>query len=88
MKKIDAHLHVAKIVAGYCRRGELRACGGGRAVWGNGEEFQLFPEGYGDESFPVERAIEIMDQNDVERAVLMQGSMYGFQNPYPYAILQ
>lgn len=88
MKKIDAHLHVAKIVAGYCRRGELRACGGGRAVWGNGEEFQLFPEGYGDESFPVERAIEIMDQNGVERAVLMQGSMYGFQNQYHYEILQ
>ena len=27
MKKIDAHLHLAKIVAGYCRRGELRAIG-------------------------------------------------------------
>lgn len=32
MKKIDAHLHLAQIVAGYCRRGELRAIGGGRAA--------------------------------------------------------
>ena len=31
MKKIDAHLHLAQIVAGYCRRGECRAIGGGRA---------------------------------------------------------
>ena len=43
MKKIDAHLHLAKVVAGYCRRGELRAVGGGKAQWGNGEIFQLFP---------------------------------------------
>ena len=43
MKKIDAHLHLAKIVAGYCRRGELRAIGGGKCQWGSGEVFQLFP---------------------------------------------
>ena len=42
MKKIDAHLHLAKIVAGYCRRGELRAIGGGKCQWGSGEVFQLF----------------------------------------------
>ena len=44
MKKIDAHLHLAKIVAGYCRRGELRAIGGGKCQWGSGEVFQLFPQ--------------------------------------------
>ena len=40
MKKIDAHLHLAKVLAGYCRRGELRAIGGGKAQWGSGEVFQ------------------------------------------------
>ena len=56
MKKIDAHLHVADIIAGYCRRGELRATGGGKAMWGNGEEFQLIPAEYGDSwRFPVEK---------------------------------
>lgn len=52
MKKIDAHLHLAQIVAGYCRRGELRAIGDGKAQWGNGEIFQLFPPEYGDTNLP------------------------------------
>lgn len=89
MKKIDAHLHVAEIIAGYCRRGELRAVGGGKAMWGNGEVFQLIPEEFGDSwNFTAEKAMELMDQNEVERAVLMHGSMYGFQNQYHYRLMQ
>lgn len=90
MKKIDAHLHVAQIVAGYCRRGELRAIGGGKAAWGNGEEFDLFPQNgdYGEMNFTVEKALALMDCNGVERAVLMQGSMYGFQNRYHSELLE
>lgn len=86
MKKIDSHLHVAKVIAGYCRRGELRAAGNGMAVWGNGEKFRLLPEGYGDTEFTVESALAVMDRNEVSKAVLMQGSMYGFQNQYHYEI--
>ncbi|MDO4960844.1 MAG: amidohydrolase family protein [Eubacteriales bacterium] len=82
MKKIDAHLHLAEVLAGYCRRGELRAIGGGKAAWGNGEEFQLIPPELGDTNFTAEQALKVMDENDVERAVLMHGSMYGFQNRY------
>ena len=90
MKKIDAHLHLAKVVAGYCRRGELRAIGGGKAQWGSGDVFQLFPTNgdYGDENFTAEQALKIMDRNDVERAVLMNGSMYGFQNIYHEELLE
>lgn len=90
MKKIDAHLHLAKVLAGYCRRGELRAIGGGKAAWGNGEEFQLLPTNgdYGEDSFTAEQALKIMDRNDVERAVLMNGSMYGFQNLYHAELLK
>ena len=90
MKKIDAHLHLAKIVAGYCRRGELRAIGGGKCQWGSGEVFQLFPQNgdYGDDCFTAEQALAIMDRNDVERAVLMNGSMYGFQNIYHEELLE
>lgn len=89
MKKIDAHLHVADIIAGYCRRGELRAIGQGKAMWGNGEVFQLIPKEYGDSwNFPAEKALELMDQNEVERAVLMHGSMYGFQNQYHYQLMK
>lgn len=90
MKKIDAHLHLAKVLAGYCRRGELRAIGGGVAAWANGEEFQLLPQtgDYGEENFTAEAALKIMDRNDVERAVLMNGSMYGFQNIYHAELLK
>ena len=89
MKKIDAHLHLADVIAGYCRRGELRATGGGKARWGNGEEFQLIPAGYGDGwSFRAEDALELMDGNDVKKAVLMHGSMYGFQNQYHAVLLE
>lgn len=88
MKKIDSHLHIAKIIAGYCRRGELRAAGNGMAQWGNGEIFRLLPEGYGDTSFTAEAALAIMDHHEVEKAVLMQGSMYGFQNQYHYEIMK
>ena len=90
MKKIDAHLHLAKVLAGYCRRGELRAIGGGMAAWANGEEFQLLPQtgDYGEENFTAEAALKIMDRNGVERAVLMNGSMYGFQNIYHAELLK
>ena len=90
MKKIDAHLHLAKVLAGYCRRGELRAVGGGKAQWGNGEVFQLLPTtgDYGDENFTAEQALALMERNDVEKAVLMNGSMYGFQNIYHEELLQ
>lgn len=89
MKKIDAHLHVAQIVAGYCRRGELRAIGEGKAAWGNGEEFLLFPQNgeYGETNFTAEKALALMERHGVERAVLMQGSMYGFQNRYHSELL-
>lgn len=90
IKKIDAHLHLAKVLAGYCRRGELRAIGGGKAQWGSGEVFQLLPKegGYGDDHFYAEEAMAIMDRNNVERAVLMNGSMYGFQNIYHEELLE
>ena len=90
MKKIDAHLHLAKVLAGYCRRGELRAAGEGKAQWGNGEVFQLLPQTgeYGEDSFLAEAALKIMDKNEVERAVLMNGSMYGLQNIYHEELLE
>ena len=89
MKKIDAHLHLANPVAGYCRRGESRAIGGGKAQWGNGEIFQLFPVELGDMTFTAEDALEkCMKPNGVDKAVLMSGSMYGFQNQYHKLLLE
>ena len=88
MKKIDAHLHLAKVIAGYCARGESRAVGGGKVAWANGDTYQLLPEGFGEESFTAETALEIMKRNGVEKAVLMEGSLYGFQNIYYKELLK
>ncbi len=88
MKKIDAHLHLARVVAGYCTRGESRAEGNGLVSWANGDVYPLIPDYMGDKEFLAERALEIMDQYDVEKAVLMQGSLYGFQNRYYTEILK
>lgn len=88
MKKIDAHLHLAKVIAGYCARGESRAAGNGKVIWANGDCYQLIPEGLGEDSFLAETALELMDHNEVEKAVLMEGSLYGFQNEYYREVLK
>ncbi len=88
MKKIDAHLHLAKVIAGYCARGESRAAGDGLIAWANGDVYPLLPKGYGDREFLAETALEIMKRNEVEKAVLMEGSLYGFQNRYYEELLK
>jgi predicted TIM-barrel fold metal-dependent hydrolase len=88
MKIIDAHIHICEIIAGYCRRGELRAIGGGKAAWANGEVMHLIPDGYGETNYTAEAAIRMMDENGVEAGVILQGSMYGFQNRYIQEVLK
>src|SRR5699024_592412 len=43
--------------------------------------FQMIPERFGD-SFTADDLISVMDKNDVEKAVLLQGQFFGFQNEY------
>ncbi|MCW0952843.1 amidohydrolase [Weissella ceti] len=88
MKKIDGHLHLVRSIAGFNANGRLNPLGKGRAVWDTGEELQLIPEGYGDEAFLVEDAIKLMATGGVERAVLLQGSLNGYQNAYTYQVTQ
>ncbi len=82
MTIIDAHAHVVEHIAGFGRRGELRPLGRGRARWGNGTEIQLIPTEFGDREFLAETLLGILDAHSVEKAVLLQGSFYGFQNEY------
>ena len=88
MKKIDVHLHLANVIAGYGFRGESRSAGNGQITWANGDTYQLLPEGFGEDKFLAEDALKIMDAHDVEKAVLMEGSMYGFQNRYYETLLK
>lgn len=84
MKIIDAHAHVAQYIAGFTSRGELRAAGAGKARYSTGEEFQMFPPELGDTGVGPEALIKVMDENGVDKAVLLQGNFLGFQNEYTY----
>ena len=82
MKIIDSHSHVFNVLAGFGAKGELRSSGAGKAMWADGTEIDMIPEGYGEDNFSIESLLSIMDANDVEKAVLLQGGFYGFQNQY------
>ena len=88
MKIIDAHAHVAQYIAGFTSRGELRPAGGGKAQYATGEVFQMFPPEMGDTGVSPEALISVMDDNGVEKAVLLQGNWLGFQNEYTYAAMK
>ena len=82
IKIIDAHAHVAQCIAGFTSRGELRAAGGGYAVYADGQTFKMIPDGMGEYGVTPESLIKVMDKNSVEKAVLLQGQFFGFQNEY------
>jgi predicted TIM-barrel fold metal-dependent hydrolase len=84
MLKIDAHVHVIDTIAGFGGRGELRGRGGGKARWANGDEISLIPPGLGERGFSYDALIPLLDKNGVEKAILLQGSLYGFQNDYTW----
>lgn len=82
MKKIDAHIHIYERMNGYGCRGELIPVGKGTGLWANGDLHQLIPEEIGGTGFRLTDLIELLDRNEIERAVLLQGNLYGFQNLY------
>jgi len=85
---VDAHAHVIEHLGGIGRKGESRAIGKGRVRWVDGEEAQLIPEQWGDTSFTHDRLVQVMDDHGVSKAVLMQGSFYGFCNDYTFEAQQ
>ncbi len=88
MKKIDSHVHIYKQICGYGGRGELLTVGGGKAIWANGDTHYLIPEGMGESSFEADRLLNLMNENQVEKAVILQGNLYGFQNRYIHETVQ
>ena len=79
---IDVHAHVVENLHGFSRGGELRAVGGGMARWADGNEFLLFPPVLGEKDVTYDRLHDFLLEQGVEKAVLLQGSFYGFQNEY------
>ena len=84
MKLIDAHAHVVQCIAGTGSQGELRPCGGGQAVYATGHTFQILPPEIGEYDAAPEALLKVMDAHGVEKAVLLQGNYFGFQNLYTW----
>lgn len=82
IKIIDAHAHVVQCIAGFTSRGELRAAGGGMAVYADGTTFKMLPDGMGETGATPEDLLKVMNENSIEKAVLLQGQFFGFQNEY------
>jgi len=80
---IDAHTHVFKKMSGFGYRGEAYLLEDGKVRWANGEETDFLLREYGD-SFNCEKLLKLMDSAGVYKAVLLQGSYYGFCNEYIY----
>jgi predicted TIM-barrel fold metal-dependent hydrolase len=85
---IDAHTHVIERIAGLGRKGESRAVGNGTARWVGGDEMKLIPDSWGETSFTHDTLVRVMDEHGISKAVLMQGSFYGFCNEYTFEATQ
>lgn len=81
-KVIDAHMHLVQYIAGTGAGGELRFVGNGMAEYASGERFQMLPERFASGVVTAEDMLALMDENGVERSVLLQGNYFGFQNLY------
>ena len=82
MRLLDAHCHVFEYLSSYRGEGEIRAIGGGKARWANGQVISMIPPELGDKGFETEALVKFMEEKGVEKAVLLQGSFYGFHNEY------
>lgn len=88
MKIIDSHVHLVQCIAGTESNGEMRCCGKGRGICADGAVYDLIPEEWGTDTVTPERVLQVMEEHEVERAVLLQGGFLGFQNLYSYAAQQ
>lgn len=88
MKKIEGHIHLIREMAGAKGQGRLSPLGNGYAIWDNGEIIHLIPKDWGDDNFLVEKYLPIMEQEGIEKAVLLQGTLNGYQNYYTYQVVK
>ena len=88
MQKIDGHLHLVRAMAGSKGQGRLNPLGNGYAIWDNGEIIHLIPESWGGDDFRVEKYLPVMKQENIAKAVLLQGTLNGYQNYYTYQVVK
>ncbi len=54
------------------------------AVYANGQTVRMIPKEFGGDQVTPEHLLQVMDKNGVEKAVLLQGNFYGYQNYYTH----
>lgn len=88
MKRIDGHLHLVQNIAGFNGKGRLNALGNGEAIWDDGTLIQLLPTTYGESDFNAENVLRLMDNEKIDKAMVLQGSLNGYQNYYTWQTMR
>ena len=78
---VDAHAHSFPSVRGWLNGKETRSLSYGKVKIGSDYE-RWFPPSFVDSASPIELLIEYMDWNDISKAIVTQGPMYGLHNDY------
>ena len=77
MKIIDAHVHLVQYICGFGSRGELRAIGGGKAMYADGSVLNLIPPELGEYTVTPESVIALMDREGVAEGCHPAGKLSG-----------
>lgn len=86
-KMIDTHVHIVKQLGyGLNQFGEQFALGHGRVRYADGSEALLLPNEK--DAFPPDELISVLNNGNVEKAIMLQGSTLGFCNEYTYLAQQ
>jgi predicted TIM-barrel fold metal-dependent hydrolase len=84
---VDAHAHVFKRLCGITGSGATEPLSYGKARLGTGQVLRFLPPLAVDTSFPAEVLLEFMDWVGVDKAVLLQGPLYGDMNTYVHSVV-
>lgn len=84
MTIVDSHIHLCPGWSGL-----WQSTSNGRVrVATTGEEIQALPPSWADSASPPERALAYMDWQRVDRAIILQGPLYGDQTDYAIAAVK
>ena len=85
---VDLHVHIFRRLDGFTGAGRVRPLTYGMIQIGEGRPFRLLPPALERTNFPAEILLEYMAAAGVDRAVLMQGPLYGDMNDYYTEVLR
>jgi len=85
---VDAHAHIYSQLCGLTGSGVTEPLSYGKAKLGTGQVLRFLPPLASETRFPVEALLEYMDWVGVDKAVLLQGPLYGDMNTYVHSAVQ